>query len=86
MLKEVVLDDFLIIFDGFDERQVFFLGAAEGEALYRGAFIEAVADAGTESESLFLCVEGFGFGEDDCIVGVKILFEAFEVSVLDETY
>ena len=86
MLKEVVLDDFVIIFDGFDERQVFFLGAAEGEALYRGAFVEAVADAGTESESLFLCVEGFGFGKDDCIVGVKILFEAFEVSVLDETY
>ena len=86
MLKEVVRDDFLIIFDGFDERQVFFLGAAEGEALYRGAFVNAVADAGTESEGLFFGAESFGFGEDDCIVGVKILFEAFEVSVLDETY
>lgn len=83
MLNDVVAS---IVFDGFDEGQVFFFGAAEWEALYRGAFVESVTDAGAESESLFLGVEGFGFGEDDCIVGVKILFEAFEVSVLDETY
>ena len=75
-----------IVLDGFDERQVVFLRAAERETLDRGAFINAVADAGTESEGLFFGVESFGFGEDDGIVGVKILFEAFEVSVLDETY
>ena len=84
MLKEVVLDDFLIIFDGFNEWQVGFFRTAERKALNRGAFVEAVADAGAERESLFFGIENFGVGEYDCIVGVKILLEAFEVSILYE--
>lgn len=84
MLKEVVLDDFLIIFDGFDERQVFFLGAAEGEALYRGAFVEAVAETGAESEGFFFGVEDFRLREVESIVGVEKFFEAVDVIVHDE--
>lgn len=81
MLNDVVAS---IVFDGFDEGQVFFFGAAEWEALYRGAFVESVTDAGAESEGFGFGVEDFGFGEDDCIVGVKILFEAVDVIVHDE--
>lgn len=74
----------LIVLDSLNERQVVFLARAERIALDRGAFIDSVADAGTESEGFFLCVESFGFGEQNGIVGVKILLEAVEVSVLDE--
>lgn len=83
MLNDVVAS---IVFDGFDEGQVFFFGAAEWEALYRGAFVESVTDAGAESEGFGFGVEDFGFLEIDSIVFGEIILEAVEVSVLDETY
>lgn len=69
-----------------DKRYVFRFTAAERETLDRGAFINTETDAGTERESRFLGVESFRFVKDDGIIGVKMLFETVDISVLDETY
>lgn len=73
-----------IIFDGFDERQVALLGAAERVPLHRGAFIGAETYSGAESESFGFGGKFFGFGENESVVGVKIFLEAVNVFILDE--
>lgn len=75
-----------IVLDGLDEREVIGFGRTERKMLYRGAFIDAVADAGAEREGFGLGLECFGFAEHESIVGVKVFLESIEVVVLDKTY
>lgn len=73
----------LIVLYGFDERAVSFFKAAKGPALYRGAFIGAVTDAGAEREGFGFRVEDFGVIKIDGIVFGKVFFEAVYVIILN---
>ena len=73
----------LIIIYRFNKWHIGRLTRAERITLYRCSFIDAVADAGTESEGLFLGGKCFGFGEIECVVLGEIVFEAVEVVVGD---
>lgn len=78
----------LVVFDGFDEREVVFLAGAEGIAVGGGSLVRAIAYAGAESKSFGFGVETFGFIEKDIIIVlfglIEIGFEAFEVIVNEE--
>ena len=71
----------LIILYRFNKWYIGRLARAERITLYRCSFIDAVADAGTESEGLFLGGKCFGFGEIECVVLGEIGFESVEVVV-----
>ena len=73
----------LVIFDGIDEGAVCFFARAERITLYRCSFIDAVADAGTESDGLLLGGKCFGFWEIEFVILGEIGFEAVEVVVGD---
>ena len=73
----------LIILYRFNKWHIGRLARAERITLYRCSFIDAVADAGTESEGLFLGGKCFGFGEIERVVLGEICFESVEVVIGD---
>ena len=73
----------LIILYRFNEWHIGRLAGAERITLYWCSFVNAVADAGTESECLFLGGKCFGVGEIERVVLGEIGFEAVEVVVGD---
>ena len=70
-----------IILYRFNKWHIGRLARAERIMLYRGTFVDAVADAGTESEGLFLGGKCFGFGEIERVFLGEIGFEAIDVVV-----
>ena len=74
----------LIILYRFNEWHIGRLAGAERITLYRCSFIDAVADAGTESEGLLLGGKCFGFWEIEFVILGEIGFEAVEVVVYDK--
>ena len=72
------------MFYRFNKWHIGRLARAERVAVYLGAVIDAVADAGTESECFFLGGEDFGVREVDSVFLGEIGFEAVEVIVGDK--